>query len=407
MRVGSGRADEGWCHLGHAGFRAMNVFHVVDSISKLAAGPTYLISELSSYLNSSGHNSQILCVDGAQGADVTRGILSFSQNYAGLPLIGQLRFSRNLRDTLLALSADGVLLHSHGLWRMCNIYASQAVRNRGGRLVISPHGMLGSKAVRNSHWQKRMFLAWYQSRALQAAHCYHAASEEELHDIRSFGISQPVAVIPPGIQNFTDAEILVDKDRRASDRRTLLYLGRLHRQKGLMMLLDAWAGVEQKFPDWELQIVGPSQHGHLEELKDRALRLKLKSVRLDRPLYGIQKNLAYRLADLFVLPTSGENFGFAVAESLANATPVICTKQAPWGGLLTNSCGWWIDRSVEDLRSVLLEALEMPRSSLDRMGMSGRNWMEKDFSWNKASREFGDVYRWVLFGGDKPSCIQM
>src|SRR5262249_61773259 len=96
-------------------------------------------------------------------------------------------------------------------------------------------------------------------------------------------------------------------------------------------------------PEWRLRIVGPDELGHASELAALAAELKTERVSIEDSLKGDAKTAAYRSADFFVLPTLNENFAITVAEALAAGTPVIATKGAPWHGLASKGCGWWVD----------------------------------------------------------------
>ena len=86
----------------------------------------------------------------------------------------------------------------------------------------------------------------------------------------------------------------------------------------------------------------------------------------------------------------------AVAEALAAGLPAIVSKGAPWQGLESHGAGWWIDISVENLVTTLREALSKPRGDLEAMGMRGREWMERDFSWALIAQRWTRTYRWLL-----------
>ncbi|MEZ5176888.1 MAG: glycosyltransferase [Acidimicrobiales bacterium] len=45
-------------------------------------------------------------------------------------------------------------------------------------------------------------------------------------------------------------------------------------------------------------------------------------------------------ADLLVLPTLGENYGYALAEALEAGCPVLTSDQTPWRDLAADGCGW-------------------------------------------------------------------
>jgi glycosyltransferase involved in cell wall biosynthesis len=186
---------------------------------------------------------------------------------------------------------------------------------------------------------------------------------------------------------------------------TALYLGRIHPKKGLKQLVAAWAFVEKEFTQWRLRIVGPSENQHAEELQSLVAALGLRHVSFEAPLFGPEKLAAYRTAAVSVLPTLNENFGLVVAEALAAGTPVICTKGAPWAGLVTEQCGWWIDHGVEPLAAALRTAMTTSQQLRTEMGQRGRDWMLREFSWERVARDMAATYRWAMGQSDRPNCL--
>jgi glycosyltransferase involved in cell wall biosynthesis len=261
--------------------------------------------------------------------------------------------------------------------------------------------MLGAEAVAFSKLKKGAFWRLFQARALRDAACLHATSEAELGDIRAAGLTNPVAIIPNGVDLPPPAP--ADPGRP----QTLLSLGRIHPKKGLDTLVRAWAAVEDAHPDWSLRIVGPAELGHDRELSALAVSLGLKRVSIEGPAFGEDRLAAYRDASLFVLPTRHENFANSVAEALAAGVPVISTKGAPWAGLQRELCGWWVDHGPEPLAAALGVALSLPRDTLTDMGMRGRAWMARDFSWEHVADEMLAVYAWLTQGAEQPSTVRL
>jgi glycosyltransferase involved in cell wall biosynthesis len=287
---------------------------------------------------------------------------------------------------------------------MPTIYPARHAKRHNAPLVQSPRGMLAAAALKFSAQKKRLFAALVQRRALNAVTCFHATSREEMADIRAYGLDAPVAVIPNGI----DVPVLDGGTRPdPAGPRTLLYVGRLHAIKGLDRLLEAWARIEARHPEWRLRIVGPSERAHRIELETVATRLKLARVSFEDALFGNAKLAALQAADLLVLPTLNENFAMIVAEALAAGLPVVATKGAPWAGLVEHRCGWWIDHGVEPLVATLTEAMAMPREALAAMGARGRIWMARDFAWERIAGDMLDVYRWCAGRGDRPDCVSL
>jgi glycosyltransferase involved in cell wall biosynthesis len=88
-----------------------------------------------------------------------------------------------------------------------------------------------------------------------------------------------------------------------------------------------------------------------------------------------------------------------VAEALSHGCPVVVSKGAPWKRLEVEKCGWWVDRDEDSLTAALQEAMNLPDSARQSMGLRGRSWMERDFGWASIARQMNDSYRWIIDGG--------
>ena len=91
------------------------------------------------------------------------------------------------------------MIHNHGLWLMPNVEAGRAALLAGKPFIVAPRGMLSSTALAFSRLKKRVVWALLQGDVVRRASCIHATSEQEHDEIRDFGLKNPIAIIPNGI----------------------------------------------------------------------------------------------------------------------------------------------------------------------------------------------------------------
>ena len=381
--------------------------HVVAQLDPPYGGTFYSVPRLCKALAAAGAETTLLSVAGKEigGCDSYHDgyrDCRFAWDYARIPILRGLRSSRALSSALhdAVLTAD--VIHSHGLWLMPNIIVGGAAAAGPTPHIVSPRGMLSPAALAFSRLKKQAFWALLQGPAVRRAACIHVTSEQEYQEIRDFGLANPVAIIPNGIDL---PEVAGSQSAAPPVERVVLSLGRIHPKKGLDGLVRAWSKVESRYPDWRLRIAGPPQLGHDNELRALAASLRLTRISVEGPIYGEAKTAAYRDADVFVLSTLNENFGLTVAEALAAGTPVISTKGAPWSGLEREGCGWWIEHGIEPLAAAFAHAMALPREALKVMGDKGREWMARDFSWDSVACDMLGVYLWLARGAEPPPAI--
>lgn len=382
----------------------MSSTHSIGYLDSEASGPAYSVPRLAQALVAHGHRAELITL-GRPGCKIEKGVrvTRHKPDPVGLPILARLGRSRSMSKALML--DDAQIFHTHGLWMMPNVYPGLVARQSGRPFVLAPRGMLGRDALHFSSAVKHLFWALWQARAVSQVRCFHATAPSEYEDIRAFGLRQPVAIIPNGIDlpnlkadgHFTSPVVAP----------FILSLGRIHPKKGLDRLIAAFALVADEHPEWRLRIVGPDERGYAELLRRQISQQGLDGrVAIEPPLFGEDKFRLMRQAGVFALPTLNENFGMTVAESLAVGTPVIATKGAPWIGLTEHRCGWWIDHGPEPMAAALRCALTMSSEERHAMGKLGREWMARDFAWEGIGAKMVLVYAWLLGLGPKPDCVQ-
>jgi glycosyltransferase involved in cell wall biosynthesis len=176
---------------------------------------------------------------------------------------------------------------------------------------------------------------------------------------------------------------------RADAPPTVLFLGRLTRQKGPGFFLRAAARVAERRPDVRFVVSGD---GDLrDELVERAAALGLaRRVFFTGFLEPADVERAYAEADVYVLPSLSEPFGLTPLEALALDTPVIVSRQSGVAEALDSSPK--VDYGdVDDLAAKVLTLLERPelRRALVEAGREELNALR----WERSAAQLLDLYR--------------
>lgn len=389
--------------------KPLRVVHTIASLHPRGGGTTRVAVDLTDSLAENGLVDVTLMTQSKFGEELCPGSISdvrrlvpMSANRLSLKF--GLPFMRSL--TKLTQREDFDIIHSHGVWLPINYWTCDAGRRLGLPVVLQPHGMLEPWALMHKSLKKRAALAIFQRRDLEGAKIFIATAQKEYENIRLLGMKQPIAVIPNGVFSIPNESLEASKKEKAvfQDMHTVLFLSRVHPVKGLINLLHAWATVSPS--GWRLEIAGPNECGHLDEVIATVARLGIQSsVEYLGEIEGEVKARAYGRADLFVLPTFSENFGVVVAEALAHGIPVITTRGAPWADLETFDCGWWVDIGVDPLVRALREGMALSDDERRAMGARGREYVRR-YDWDDIAQQTIDVYRWVLGQGPQPGCVR-
>lgn len=218
---------------------------------------------------------------------------------------------------------------------------------------------------------------------------------------QDYGIApEKVHMIPPG---YDDTRFYpVGEASRAAIRRRLgfggkviLALGRLARNKGYDLLIEAFALVAKREPEAILHIAAggeqsnPQEAAILADLKERAIatgyaeRIKFGSfiAEADLPDY-------YRAADLFVLCSRYEPFGMTAIEAMASGTPTVVTVHGGlYRALAFGRHALYADPfDREDLGMMMAKIFKHPRLSA-RLARMGAHKARSLFTWTGIAQQ--------------------
>lgn len=250
------------------------------------------------------------------------------------------------------------IVHAHEYTTYQNIIVHKLAKKYGIPYVLQTHGSLPKIGRQARKW---LYDVLFGSNLLKDAAKVSALNLLEAEQYRRAGVpDEKIAVIPNGIDLSEYADLPPKGSFRKKhniDEKIVLYLGRIHRIKGVDILVRAFANVVDKLDDVKLVIVGPDD-GYLGELEALIKSLKIEDkVLISGPLYGRDKLEAYVDADVYVLPSRYETFPMSILEAVACGTPIILTENCGINEYFRSKVGLAVKPDPDALSGAMLEML--------------------------------------------------
>lgn len=370
----------------------MKLVHIVPSLEEQHGGPSKSVRALCAALAAEGHHVDLLTThpsatppDDLNATENERfNLQAFRRDWPQ-----RLCPSAGLRRALDNTSPE--VVHHHALWLRTVHYARQRARRTRVPFVVSPRGMMSAWAWRHHRWRKRVSRFLIHPGAFAAVDGWHATSAEEAAEIRALGFRQPVCVAPNGVERPGASEIAHarafwhSRCPAAATRPTALFYSRFHRKKRVLELIDVW--LERAPRDWLLLLVGLPEDYSPEQLEQHASQRG--SADRVAAFSGAGCPAPYAVASLFLLPSHSENFGLAIAEAMAHGVPALVTDTTPWR-TLNPALGWCVPWS--DYGAALAAATAEPDSARRARGAAAREWVLREFAWQRSARALGEFY---------------
>ena len=396
----------------------MRILHVIPSFAPRYGGPTVAAVGLTRELARRGHDVSVATtnVDGPGELDVPLGrpvpMDGVDVWYFPIQRPRWYHFSvpmgRALRD--LVRRSDVVHIHYVFLWP--TTVAAFWCRRYGVPYVVTPHGLLDATSVSKSYERarvsfastakKRIYLRTLGIRDIGGASSLHFVSHPERESTSRLRLSPKAHVIllgadappPPGVDDRASVQRQYPS---LQGRKTLLFLARLDRIKGLDVLAEAAGSLAESRDDFSLVVAGsgaPEYEAEIRGLFDRR-GLSERTV-FTGMVVGEDKWRLLRAADVFVLPSRHENFGIAVVEAMASGTPVVVSDQVGMHGEIAEAgAGLVTTLDAADVAGAIGRLLDDPEAA-ERMGRAGEALAARRYTWERVASDVEALYEEVV-----------
>ena len=290
------------------------------------------------------------------------------------------------------------MVHLHEFRTLQNAAAYKYLTKYKIPYVLSAHGSV--LRLMGKEFLKMLFDKSIGFKILKSAKRVIAVSNIEVEQYIKMGVERDrISLIPNGINisEFENADKVKGNFRRAyklSDKKILLFIGRLNAIKGIDFLLNTFAILTKDIKDTILVIAGPDD-GYKSEIESRINLLKINDkVLLIDGLYGEDKISAMKDADMFIYPSRHEIFGIAPLEALMCGTPVIVTENCGCADFLREANGGIVVK-YQDISGLLdsIQNILDKKEEAKKLASNGMELVQRQFNWNEITKDMIKLYK--------------
>jgi poly(glycerol-phosphate) alpha-glucosyltransferase len=190
--------------------------------------------------------------------------------------------------------------------------------------------------------------------------------------------------------------------------RTVLFLARLVRQKGVEELIEAWSRAADAASSggWRLRIVGWGEASFVDRLRTMAACADRRApVDIEGPAFGKDKDRLWRDAAALVLPSRAEGLPMSVLEAWARGRAVLMSEACNLPDGFAEGAALPLSAEIASIEAALRAFFALTDSDRAAMGRAGRRLVERRYTWDRVGQQMVAVYAWLLGGGSPPSCV--
>ena len=384
----------------------MKILHVIEQFKPAwdAGGMARVSYELSKQLVNNGHEVTVYTTDGF-------GFRLDVETNKPVDVDGiKVYYFRNLSNYIIKILGTTTpyyfpfaakkeikyfdIIHIHAHRTPLAVITCHYAKKHNIPYVLQAHGSVLPISQRQK--SKKIFDLFFGYKILRDASKVIALTKTEVEQYKKMDVDEnKIEIVPNGIdlseyENLPEKGGFRDRYSISGDEKVILYLGRIHKIKGIDLLVNAFADLIKEFDDVRLVIAGPDD-GFLSMLKKQIEDLKIgNTILFTGPLYERDKLEAYVDADVYVLPSVYETFPVTVLEACACGTPALVTDRCGIADVV-DKVGCVVEYDKDQLRDAIFKILSDERLRR-QFGGEGKRLVMEEFGWNEIVKQMEEIY---------------
>ena len=216
-----------------------------------------------------------------------------------------------------------------------------------------------------------------------------AMSDSDREEMRKLSPGLSIDIVPNGI----DINHFSKKERKEGLVKKVLYVGNftwLQNTEAVKILVNnVWPKIKKSVSSAKLWIVGTHMNSEIKGLAS-------EDIEVTEGLEDIRD--AYKNASVLVAPIKGPGgTRLKILEAMASSLPVVTTSVGAEGLGVSDNNEALIRDSLESLANAAIKILEND-SLAKRLGRRGKDFVEKNYTWDKSADKLDKIYKEV-YGG--------
>ena len=319
----------------------MKILLCTDRYYPAISGVVTSVMTLKKYLEAAGHETRILTLSDTIASHVS-GDIVYIGSFDAEKIYPDVRIKHPVNkaylDSLIQWSPD--IIHCHTEFSTFFL-AKHIYRACRCPMVLTYHTdyedyvhyvALSRKFGRKLVMHYIRYVCKYMTRVI-------SPTEKTAEILRNYNIPSPIRVIPTGLdlERFTPVRKEEELDRIRNlhgikkDVPTLIYVGRLGKEKNLTEIVDFLSRYEEK--DFQFIIVGDGPDRAEIEAHVKNSRIASKTI-FTGMIRQEEIGIYYQLGNLFLSASTSETQGLTYIEAMASGTPLLCRRDKCLDGVV-------------------------------------------------------------------------
>jgi len=291
------------------------------------------------------------------------------------------------------------IVHIHEIYTLMNLWVGYWAWKMHIPYLITSHGTLEMKKEEGRVAWKKIFLELGGMSMLKTASCLIALTLREKTTFKNLGLQEDkISVIPNGInENIhifrNKSSKFLKKFHLPSNSKILLFLGRIHRKKGIHLAIKSLSMLKGRYKNLILVISGPVEDSNyynslVNEIADYGLKEK---VFFTGSLMEEDKNNAFDSSDIFILTSYSEGLPCTALEAAFSGVPLLVSGDCNIPEVKLFGSGIIVELNTKSIVSGIIKI--MSRADYRNFyGNNGRKMVKDRFSLNFMTKNTEKLY---------------